>query len=417
MEIAQRRHCVHGDGGVEHKVRAHSQIKTRNEMQKTVLASCGALLFGSVVLAACSGDNSPAPTQQGGSANTAHGGSASSVAGSPAVGGSNVVGAGGSNGGSGGSAGGAPSQAGSSGSVSVGGTTGGTSSGSTGGTGGKAGGTSASGGSAGSVVGGGGGGKAPAVPSTGCGKASPQTGSSSSPLTVSGHQYYVKLPTGYDASKPYPVMMMFNPTGNPLSWAEQNAGFETTGPKENWIRAYPTMANNSSGWQPSDVSFFQPFYDAVLANYCVDKSRVFAGGESSGGDFASILGCEYGDKIRATAPGATKAVNGYGLDVPVKRPCKGEVTAVVIHGKNDNVVGPANGPKTRDFYAALNHCGTTTTPVQGYTDTLSNCVMYQGCDAGFPVYWCNHTDPNYSNTNHGWPAFANKFLYSLFSGI
>jgi len=387
-------------------------------MQKTVLASCGALLFGSVVLAACSGDNSPAPTQQGGSANTAHGGSASSVAGSPAVGGSNVVGAGGSNGGSGGSAGGAPSQAGSSGSVSVGGTTGGTSSGSTGGTGGKAGGTSASGGSAGSVVGGGGGGgKAPAVPSTGCGKASPQTGSSSSPLTVSGHQYYVKLPTGYDASKPYPVMMMFNPTGNPLSWAEQNAGFETTGPKENWIRAYPTMANNSSGWQPSDVSFFQPFYDAVLANYCVDKSRVFAGGESSGGDFASILGCEYGDKIRATAPGATKAVNGYGLDVPVKRPCKGEVTAVVIHGKNDNVVGPANGPKTRDFYAALNHCGTTTTPVQGYTDTLSNCVMYQGCDAGFPVYWCNHTDPNYSNTNHGWPAFANKFLYSLFSGI
>jgi poly(3-hydroxybutyrate) depolymerase len=385
-------------------------------MQKTVLASCGALLFGSVVLAACSGDNSPAPTQQGGSANTAHGGSAPSVGGSPAVGGSNVVAQGGSTGGSAGT--GASSEAGSSGSASVGGTAGGTPGGTTGGTGGKGGGSSAGAGSgsAGSAAGGGGG-KAPVVASAGCGKASPQTGSSSNPLTVSSHQYYVKLPTGYDASKPYPVMMMFNPTGNPLSWAEQNAGFETTGPKENWIRAYPTMANNSSGWQPSDVSFFQPFYDAVLANYCVDKSRVFAGGESSGGDFVSILGCEYGDKIRATAPGATKPVNGYALDVPIKRQCKGEVTAVVIHGKNDNVVTPANGPKTRDFYAALNHCGTMTTPVQGYTDTLSNCVMYQGCDAGFPVYWCNHTDPNYSGTNHGWPAFANKFLYSLFSGI
>jgi len=386
-------------------------------MQKTVLASCGALLFGSVVLTACSSDNSPAPTPQGGSANTAHGGSTSSVAGSPAVGGSSV-GAGGFITGSGGT-GAAPSEAGSSGSVSVGGSAGGTTGGSVGGATGKGGGPSASGGSAGSVTGsgGGGGGKAPIVPSTGCGKASPQTGSSSNPLTVSGHQYYVKLPTNYDASKPYPVIMMLNPTGNPISWAEQNAGFETTGPKENWIRAYPTMANNSSGWQASDVSFFQPFYDQILASYCVDKSRVFASGESSGGDFVSILGCEYGDKIRATAPCSTKPVNGYALDVPIKRQCKGEVTAVVIHGKNDNVVGPANGPKTRDFYAALNHCGTMTTPVQGYTDTLSNCVMYQGCDEGFPVYWCNHTDPNYSNTNHGWPAFANKFLYSLFSSL
>ncbi|HYP88907.1 MAG TPA: hypothetical protein VEQ59_12150, partial [Polyangiaceae bacterium] len=259
--------------------------------------------------------------------------------------------------------------------------------------------------------------KPPVVPSSGCNKANPATGTSGSPLTVSGHQYYVKLPTGYDASKPYPVMMMFNPTGNPISWAEQNAGFESTGPKEAWIRVYPTMANNANGWGASDVSFFQPFYEQVMSSYCVDQSRVFAGGESSGGDFASILGCEYGDKVAAVAPGATKPVNGYSVDVPIKRTCKGEVTAVVIHGKNDMVVGPENGPKTRDFYATLNHCNTTGTPmpVTGYTDTLSNCVMYQGCDAGHPVYWCQHTDPNYSNTNHGWPAFAHKFLWELLS--
>jgi polyhydroxybutyrate depolymerase len=277
---------------------------------------------------------------------------------------------------------------------------------------GGSGGRAAAGGGAGGA---GSGGKAAAQPSAGCNKANPATGTSGSPLTVSGHQYYVKLPTNYDASKPYPVMMMFNPTGNPISWAESNAGFETTGPKEAWIRAYPTMANNANGWGASDVAFFAPFYDQVLASYCVDKARVFAGGESSGGDFVSILGCEHGDKIRATAPCATKPVNGYALDVPTKRACKGEVTAVVIHGKNDNVVMPTNGPKTRDFYAALNHCGTTTKPVDGYTDTKSNCVMYDGCDAGFPVYWCNHTDPNYSNTNHGWPAFAGKFLWQLFS--
>jgi poly(3-hydroxybutyrate) depolymerase len=210
-------------------------------------------------------------------------------------------------------------------------------------------------------------------------------------------------------------MIMMNPTGNPISWAEQNAGFEATGPKEAWIRVYPTMANNASGWGASDVAFFQPFYDQITSSYCIDKARIFAGGESSGGDFAGILGCEYGDKVAAVVPCSTKPVGGYALDVPTKRQCKGKVTPFVMQGKNDNVVGPENGPKMRDFYAALNHCGTATTPVTGYTDTLSNCVMFQGCDAGHPVYWCQHTDPNYSNTNHGWPTFAPKLLYGLLS--
>ncbi|WP_193790804.1 alpha/beta hydrolase family esterase [Sorangium cellulosum] len=258
------------------------------------------------------------------------------------------------------------------------------------------------------------GGKVPPEPSTGCGKANPQTGSAQSPLTVSGHQYYVKLPTNYDASKPYPVMIMFNPTGNPISWAEQNAGFETTGPKEAWIRVYPHPANSSSGWGANDVSFFQPFYDQITGNLCIDKARVFAAGESSGGDFSSILGCEHADKLRAIGPCATKNVQQYPLNASTRK-CTGQVTAVVIHGKRDSVVGTDNGPKTRDFYTALNHCEASTTPVEGYTDDLSNCVLAQGCDEDYPVYWCQHGDPNYSNTNHGWPAFAPKFLWSLFS--
>ena len=267
---------------------------------------------------------------------------------------------------------------------------------------------------AGGATAGGAGGKAAPEPSTGCSKSGPQTGSAGSPLMVSGHQYYVKLPTGYDASKAYPAIFVFNPTNNPIDWAEKNAGFEGAGPKEAWIRIYPHPANPSNGWGANDVSFFQPLYDQITGNFCVDKARVFATGESSGGDFSSILGCEHADKLRAVAPCATKNVGQYPLTVS-SRKCTGQVTSVVIHGKNDSVVGPENGPKTRDFYAALNHCQMTTMPVSGFTDTLSNCVMFQGCDAGFPVYWCQHTDPNYSNTNHGWPAFAPKFIWGLFS--
>ena len=259
------------------------------------------------------------------------------------------------------------------------------------------------------------GGKPAADPSAGCGKASPQVGSSGSPLTVSSHKYYVKLPTGYDASKPYPVVFMFNPTGNPISWAEQNAGFEKNGAKDGAIRVYPDPASEASGWGSGDVSFFEPLYQKIIGDYCVDQARMFAGGESSGGDFVSILGCEHADKLRAVAPCATKNVNGYPLDATTRK-CTGQVSATVIHGKNDNVVGPENGPKTRDFYVALNHCMTSgPEPVMGYTDAMSNCVLYQGCDPGYPTYWCQHTDPEYSGTNHGWPHFAADFLWDLWS--
>jgi poly(3-hydroxybutyrate) depolymerase len=259
-----------------------------------------------------------------------------------------------------------------------------------------------------------GGEKAAPNPSAGCGKANPQTGSSGSPLNVSNHQYYVKLPANYDASKAYPTIFVFNPTNNPINWAEQNAGFESNNAKSAWIRVYPHPQNSSAGWGAGDVAFFQPLYDQIVGNFCVDKARMFATGESSGGDFSSILGCEHADKLRAVGPCATKPVGQYPLDAATRK-CTGQVTAVVIHGKSDSVVGPENGPKTKDFYRALNHCETASMPVQGYTDTLSNCVLYQGCDAGYPVYWCQHTDPNYSNTNHGWPAFAPKMLWDVFS--
>jgi polyhydroxybutyrate depolymerase len=259
---------------------------------------------------------------------------------------------------------------------------------------------------------GGGGGKPPAEPSAGCGKSGSALGSAQQPLTVSGHQYYVKLPTNYNADTPYPTIIMFNPTGNPIDWAEKNAGYETQA-KDKAIRVYPHPANSSSGWGAGDVSFFGPLYDKITADYCMDKARVFAAGESSGGDFSSILGCEHADKVRAVAPCATKNVSQYPLNT-AQRNCTGQVAAIIIHGKNDSVVGPENGPKTRDFYTALNSCDATSKPVANYTDTQSNCVLYDGCDDGFPVYWCQHTDPEYSNTNHGWPKFAAKMTWETF---
>jgi polyhydroxybutyrate depolymerase len=277
------------------------------------------------------------------------------------------------------------------------------------GTGGRGGGTAATGG----TTGGGGTSGGAAQPSAGCGKANPQTGSSGSPLTISGHQYYVKLPAGYDASKPYKVMIMFPPTNNPITWSEDSAGYEKAAPDA--IRVYTLEANVSSGWQPNETSFFKPFYDDITSRYCIDKGRVFAAGESSGGEFAAFVGCEYGDLVRGVAPGAPK-MTSWKID-PAAHTCKGNPTAIVIWSEKDNVLTQPAGPAFRDFYRTRNMCQTTSAAVSGYTDALSNCKMFDGCPEGSDVYYCMHMDPNYSNTYHGWAGFAAKMTWGVFSSL
>lgn len=248
-------------------------------------------------------------------------------------------------------------------------------------------------------------------PSAGCGKANPQTGSSGQPLNASNHQYYVKLPQGYDANKPYKVMIMFNPTNNPINWAETSAGYEQAAADA--IRVYPHMGTPSNGWQPNETSFFQGLYDAITSNFCVDKNAIFAGGESSGGEFAAFLGCEYGDILRGVAPGAPKMTswnNG-------QHQCKGHPVAIVIWSPKDNVLAQPAGEWFRDYYKDMNECGDASQAVEGFTDALSNCKKYDGCVEGGDVYFCEHNDPEYNNTYHGWPHFAAKMTWQTFSAL
>lgn len=260
----------------------------------------------------------------------------------------------------------------------------------------------------------GGGGKPPADKSAGCGKANPQTGSSGQPLNVSNHQYYVKLPQNYDASTPYPVIIMFNPTGNPISWAEGSAGFEQVA--KDAIRVYPHMGNQNNGWNPSDANFFEPFYNKILEDYCVDKARVFAAGESSGGDIVGYLGCAHADKLRGIGPGAPKTVGGWPLNAGQAN-CSGQVHATIIYSDRDSVLQSPSGAPMTTYYRTLNHCSDMSDPVQGYTDKMSNCVQYRDCDEDYPVIRCLHEDPEYGGTYHGWPKFAAKMLWETWSEL
>ena len=92
-----------------------------------------------------------------------------------------------------------------------------------------------------------------------------------------------------------------------------------------------------------------------------------------------------------------------------------------IQGKMDNVRN-SNGSDVVARFTSTNKCTSTTTAYSGAMTCTSSgtsvnpgCVSYQGCLQ--PTIWCSHNDPQYSNTNHGWPCFATKAMYDFFTAL
>ena len=252
----------------------------------------------------------------------------------------------------------------------------------------------------------------PITPSAGCGKGAPPTGQLA--LTIRGNraEYLVTLPPSYSTTTPSPLIFGFHGRNRTyLEFQQVDASQIQTTMGARAVMVYP-QSQGGAGWNfaaevPPSVEFFEALYTQLTENYCVDTSHVFAVGHSSGGYFADILACRFGDRLRGIGD-VSGAIQ--------ERACNGNVAALLVHGPNDTVVPFAGAVAMRDFYVQRTGCSQTTT-----AGPVSPCVTYQGCQAGLPVAFCQHNEPTYSDgngpTNHGWPSFASQaitsFLFSL----
>lgn len=253
----------------------------------------------------------------------------------------------------------------------------------------------------------------PVGPSAGCGNANPPVGDSAITIRGAQAQYTITLPTGYDASTPVPLIFAFHGRNqNHIQLRTQDAAGIQTELGGRAVMAY-MKSQGGPGWNfeaevPPSIEFFEAMYDQMLASYCIDTAKVFAVGHSSGAYFADILACRYGNLLRGVGDvaGALQETECVGQNV----------AGIFVHGATDVVVSNAGGRAVRDQFIALNGCQQST-----QAGAVSPCVAYDGCATGFPVQWCEHTEPTYSNengpTNHGWPSFASRaigqFLFSL----
>jgi poly(3-hydroxybutyrate) depolymerase len=258
-------------------------------------------------------------------------------------------------------------------------------------------------GSAGSGAGGG----AVAMPSAGCGR---MTGK---PTSASVANAIVTFPDAYDGNTPMPLVFGFHGAGRTNDqFRTVDARTQGTDLEKHFVMVYLKAAG--SGWVVNtDTARVNTAFDTMKSMYCIDQNRVFATGHSSGAQMITQMLCANDRRFRAVAPVASSAYcTKWNNPLPV----------LLIHGKNDSerasTSQDADGRKDLAPYVSSSMCGTTTTPydvagcTSGSTQVVPGCVSYSACQA--PLVWCQHNDPNYSNTNHGWPCFANKAMHDFF---
>jgi poly(3-hydroxybutyrate) depolymerase len=280
------------------------------------------------------------------------------------------------------------------------------------GLGGAAGAAGSGGGNAGAAGAGGSAAHQP-VPSIGCGQVNPATGART--ITTGGQEahFNVNLPENYDANTPMPLGFGFHGFGN-----------DECGPDQGECRGFAMlpavtvyMKSISDGWEQSEVleqniTFFQDVLALMKSEYCIDESRVFIAGVSSGGQFIEHLTCRFGDTFWQVTP-VSASVVGDAQDN-----CNGTPPILVIHGVTDQAGNYGEG--VAEMFAQRNGCSETPPAMleQAKSDLMDAfnqqqaehvCLDWDGCTLN-PVRFCLSSQITYDGLTHGWPMIGGELI-------
>jgi polyhydroxybutyrate depolymerase len=137
----------------------------------------------------------------------------------------------------------------------------------------------------------------------------------------------VHLPSTYNKANPLPLIVMLHGMGGTATNAVQQTGWSDKADTEGFIVVYPEATRPDSSQPPSlrrnpqvwndgsgrfhaaerkidDVKFIRELLDRLMADYSIDRRRIFVTGFSNGASMAFRLGAELADRVAAIAPNA-----------------------------------------------------------------------------------------------------------------
>jgi polyhydroxybutyrate depolymerase len=215
------------------------------------------------------------------------------------------------------------------------------------------------------------------------------------PKYVAGYthrNYCTTMPDNYDGTTPLPVVFY-----GPGCGATGCEGNNFSGKDYFIVQAIASLDAHGGAEVPTGAApgCFQagtvgtadspegPYFDQVMAEvaatYCIDTSKVYAAGTSSGSWLSNYLACARGGAVR----GAVCDSGGLQFDHPT---CTGGAAVMEIPG--DTATKTVDGHEigeaaARDMFIQLNGCSMTPTTMQ-FGDL--SCDFYGGCAS--PIAWC-----------------------------
>ena len=229
----------------------------------------------------------------------------------------------------------------------------------------------------------------PILGTAGCGMASTVAPNTYAMRTITvgagPRDYFIRVPTGYDPMKPYPVIYQQHGCSSGANRETNNV------PLDGQVGANAIIVRGKAAgqcWDTATTGPDIPYWDAMVADveatWCIDAAKRYATGYSSGSFMTHRLGCIRANKLRgiATIAGGQAESN-----------CLATVGALLIHDANDNTVNISASIAARDSHLTRNGCDKVTAPTA--TDHPP-CVAYSGCAAGKPVVWCQTAGQDHS---------------------
>ena len=251
------------------------------------------------------------------------------------------------------------------------------------------------------------------MPSSGCSATPTKTscsGSGSSPCTIdvkgTQREYYLNLPSGYDGTKPVPVVWEYHPMGGNAKQGITMYGLNSK--LTNVIFVSPQGLGSTPGFPNTsgqDEAMTRAINAEIEAKYCIDTTRYFATGFSYGGSMSFTAACNMSDVFRAI--GAMSGSTVSGATCANKKPAR-MVAIWATHGDADTVLPISAATSMIQALAKDNGCTTTTAAVDP-----SPCVAYQGCQEGYPVVWCVRPGDTHAIPSFGAAAIT-KFFQQYF---
>lgn len=243
----------------------------------------------------------------------------------------------------------------------------------------------------------------------------------------------IHLPTGYNASRNYPLVFNLHGYGSNDFEEEIYTYMDSISNAEGFIVAYPNGVANqwnsgfvgTYGTGRDDVGFISALIDSINADYPVDLNRVYSCGMSNGGYQSHRLACELENRIAAIASVTGLLTDSTAFYCTTSR----TVPIMQVHGTSDPTVNYNGFPGSLGVEATLSAWQTRNGCV-GSIDTVhiantvisdsttADWITYHGCNGGtemwfFKVYRGGHTWPHASIDNPPF-GFTNRDFHASY---